>query len=214
MRSKINALRREERMDFKKHLETAWNLTLKFIAPLIIMTLVMILISVFSLGILWPVVTAGYIYSIMLVLKQDREPKIQDIFSQMHLFFPLLGFAILFIIISMVGIILFFLPGVIFILAVTFFCLYMIPLMVDKKMGLIDAIKKSCSMSLDGEIVDHIVFVVLFVGITSIGNSILIGMLFTLPFATIFLLSAYQEKISTFNSSSNEKTKIESGEAT
>ncbi len=47
-------------MNFKNHLETAWNQTLQFIAPLIFMTLVMFVVSSLTLGILAPVAMAGY----------------------------------------------------------------------------------------------------------------------------------------------------------
>lgn len=197
-------------MDFKKHLEAAWNLTLKYIAPLIFMTLVMFIVSFFTLGILFPVTLAGFTYSILMLVKEGREPKIQDIFSQMKLFLPLLGFTIVIIILSSIGFMLFFLPGIAFMLAVSFFCIYMIPLMVDQGMGLIDAIKRSYAMALEGEVVDHIVVVLIFIGVTAIGNSIFIGTLFTQPFAMIFLISIYQEKLKTSNS--EEKPKIESNE--
>ena len=75
-------------------------------------------------------------------------------------------------------------------------------------MGLVDAIKKSYAMSFEGEMVDHIVVVLLFIGITAVGNSIFIGTLFTQPFATLFLLSAYQENLKAFEST--EKKKIDS----
>ena len=38
-------------MDFRKHLETAWSLTLANLVPLIFMTLVMFAVSVLTLGI-------------------------------------------------------------------------------------------------------------------------------------------------------------------
>lgn len=195
-------------MDFKKHLEITWNLTLKYIAPLIFMTLVMFIVSIVTFGILWPVTTAGYIHSILRILKEEREPKIQDIFSHMHLFFPLLGFGIIIAIVVFIGILMFILPGVFIILVVTFCCIYMIPLMVDKNIGLINAIKKSYALSLHGEVVDQIVVVILFIGITAIGNSVFIGALLTQPFATIFMLSVYQEKLTAFESS--EQSKLES----
>jgi hypothetical protein len=50
----------EEVMDFKKHLLRAWELTLKFIVPLVLMTLVMLVVSFLTLGILAPVTMAGY----------------------------------------------------------------------------------------------------------------------------------------------------------
>ena len=183
-------------MDFKKHLETAWKLTLKFIAPLILMTLVMFIVSFLTLGVLAPVTMAGYMQSILLMVRDGREPKIQDIFSQMRLFLPLLGFGIVVVIAIMIGFMLLVLPGIIVALAVSFSCLYMLPLMTDKKLGLIEAIKESYALATRGNILDHIVVMILFMGISGIGGSVFIGWLFTQPLATVFLLSTYEEKIS------------------
>ena len=182
-------------MDFKKHLETAWQLTLKFIAPLILMTLVMFVVSCVTLGILAPVTMAGYMQAILRMVRDGREPRIQDLFSQMKLFFPLLGFGIAVFIVIIIGFVLLVLPGIIVALAISFSCLYMLPLMTDKEMGLIDAIKKSYAMARQGPIIDHIVVMLLFMGISGIGGSVFIGWLFTQPLATVFLLSAYEEKI-------------------
>jgi len=178
-------------MDFKYHLETAWKLTLQYIGPLIFMTLAMIGISFITLGILGPVVMAGYIHSILLLIREEREPKVQDIFSHMQLFFPLLLFGIIVFIITLIGIMLLFLPGVLFVLATSFCCIYMLPLMTDRKLGLIDAIKESFSMVTKKQIVDHVVVFILFVGISAIGSSVFIGSLFTQPLATLFLMSVY-----------------------
>jgi hypothetical protein len=71
----------------------------------------------------------------------------------------------------------------------------MIPLMIDKNLGLFDAIKKSYSMAMQGALVDHIVVVIIFIGINAVGSSVFIGSLFTQPLATIFLLSVYEKKI-------------------
>ena len=178
-------------MDFKYHLETAWKLTLQYIAPLIFITLAMIVISFITLGILGPVVMAGYIQSILLLIREGREPKVQDIFSHMRLFFPLLLFGIIVFIIALIGIMLLFLPGVLFVLAISFCCIYMLPLMTDRNLGLIDAIKESFSMVTKEQLVDHVVVFILFVGISAIGSSVFIGSLFTQPLATLFLMSVY-----------------------
>ena len=182
----------ETSMDFKYHLESAWKMTLQYIAPLIFMTLAMIAISIITLGILAPVTMAGYMHSILLLVRERREPKVQDIFSQMKLFLPLLCFGIVVFIITMIGMMLLFLPGVAFLLAVSFCCLYMLPLMTDRNMGLIDAVKQSYSMVTKESIVDQIVVFILFIGISAIGSSVFIGSLFTQPLATIFLLSVYE----------------------
>ncbi|MBW2606199.1 MAG: hypothetical protein JRD05_01050 [Deltaproteobacteria bacterium] len=182
-------------MNFKYHLETAWNMTLKFIAPLIFMTLVMFLLWFFTIGILMPVTMAGYMHSILLMLRDGREPKIQDLFSQMKLFLPLLGFFILVFIAMMIGFMLLVLPGIVISLVVSFCCLYMLPLMTDKELGLFDAIKESYTMITQGVFVDQIVVLILFLGISAAGSAVFIGSLFTQPLATIFLLSVYEEKI-------------------
>jgi hypothetical protein len=180
-------------MDFKYHLEVAWKLTLANIVPLLLMTLAMFVVSVITLGILAPVTMAGYVHSILLLVRENREPKVQDIFSQMRLFLPLLLFGIAVFVITMIGFLLLFLPGVIFALAISFCCLYMLPLMTDRDLGLMDAVKKSFAMVTGGKLVDHILIFILFVGITAVGSSIFIGTLFTQPLATLFLMSMYKE---------------------
>lgn len=182
-------------MDFKTHLIDAWEMTLEFIAPLIIITLIMFIVWFLSFGILVPVTFAGYIQSILLMIRQGREPKIQDLFSQLNLFLPLLGFGIMVCAATVIGLIFFVLPGLLIVLAAAFICLYMIPLMIDKNLGLFDAIKESYSMAMQGALVDHIVVVIIFIGINAVGSSVFIGSLFTQPLATIFLLSVYEKKI-------------------
>ncbi|MDX2440109.1 MAG: hypothetical protein QNK40_06110 [Desulfobacterales bacterium] len=182
-------------MNFKYHLETAWNMTLKFIAPLIFITLVMFLLWFFTIGILAPVTMAGYMHSILLMLRDGREPKIQDLFTQMKLFLPLLGFSILVFIATVIGFMLLVLPGIVISLVISFCCLYMLPLMTDKELGLFEAVKESYTMTTRGVFTDQIVVLILFLGISAVGSAVFIGSLFTQPLATIFLLSVYEEKI-------------------
>jgi hypothetical protein len=136
---------------------------------------------------------AGYTQSLLLLVRDGREPKVQDLFSQIRLFFPLLIFGVVVFIAVLIGLSLLFLPGVLLIVAITFFCIYMLPLMTDKNMGLIQAIKESYAMSRRMQLVDHVIVVVIFSAISMIGGSFFIGMLFTQPLATLFLLSTYEE---------------------
>ena len=161
-------------MDFKHYLETSWSLTLQYIVPLILLTLVLFGLIIFTLGILAPVAMAGYMQSILFMLRDGREPKLQDLFSQMNLFFPLLGFGLVVFIATTVGFILLLIPGVLVILGVSFTCIYMLPLMTDQKLGLIDAIKTSYAMSIKGSIADHFVMIIIFLGIVMIGNAVFI----------------------------------------
>ncbi|KPK24423.1 MAG: hypothetical protein AMK69_16165 [Nitrospira bacterium SG8_3] len=183
-------------MDFKKHIVRAWELTLQFIVSLVLMTLVMSAVAVVTLGILAPVMMAGYMQSILLMVREGREPRIQDLFSEMRLFFPLLGFGLVTFIAVVIGFMLLVIPGFLLIMAISFSCLYVLPLMTDKKLGLVEAIKESYSMAVRDNIPEHIVVAILFLAISGIGSSFLIGFLFTQPLATVFLLSVYDERTS------------------
>jgi hypothetical protein len=184
----------EGALDFKKHLETAWNTTLQHIVILILMTLVTLGVGFVTLGILLPAVMAGYTQATIQLVREGKEPTINDLFSQMRILLPLCGFAVMMIIAVVVGLLMFVLPALAVVLAVCFGCLYMVPLMTDKKMGLFDAVKSSWRMALDGRVEDHIVTVILFIGLMAIGGSIFFGTLLTMPFAMVFLASVYQEK--------------------
>jgi hypothetical protein len=182
-------------MDFKRHIETAWNLTLGNIVALIIMTLVMVAVSSLTLGIMAPVTMAGYTQSLLQLIRNKREPRVQDLFSHMNLFLPLLGFGLAVFVATAIGFMLLFLPGIIIVAAIMFSCIYVLPLMTDKQMGLVDAIKESYAMARRADLVDHVVVVVIFTAITMIGGTVFIGVLFTQPLATLFLLSTYEENI-------------------
>jgi hypothetical protein len=185
----------QERLNFKDQLETAWRLTLKYIAPLIILTLVMFLVCLLTLGVLSLVLTAGYFHAVLLMIREGREPQLKDLFSHMKLFFPLLGFGIVVFISALIGFSLFFLPGVFVILAVSYCCLFILPLMTDKNLGLFDAVKKSYAIMMRGNMTDMVAVYLIFAGLFAIGNSVFVGFLFTQPFASVFLLSVYEEKV-------------------
>jgi hypothetical protein len=181
-------------MDFKQHFERSWQVLTAFFAPILVNTLVLIVISVVSLGIMMPVVSAGYMQSLLLALREERKPDIKDLFAHMDLFFPLLGFTVLFVILVCIGMIMLILPGIAVLLAGTFFLVYMLPLMTDQNMGLIEAVKESARMALEKPVSEHIAVVAVTVILDSIGSSIAIGTLVTHPYACIFILSAYEEK--------------------
>ena len=49
-------------------------------------------------------------------------------------------------------------------------------------------------MAVKDQILDHVVVVVLYMGIMALGGSVFIGFLITCPLATVFLASVYNEK--------------------
>jgi membrane-anchored glycerophosphoryl diester phosphodiesterase (GDPDase) len=96
----------------------------------------------------------------------------------------------------MIGFALLVLPGLLISLVVAFGCLYVLPLMTDRGLGLVEAVKESFRMSTGKSTLDQVVVMVLYLGLSAVGGSVFIGWLFTQPFATIFLLSVYEEKVS------------------
>ena len=181
-------------MDFKKHFTRTWELTLEFIAPLILMTLVMSLACLVTFGILTPVLMAGYFQSVLLMLREKRKPKIQDLFSQMSLFFPLLGFGIVVLFAVFIGLMFLVLPGILVALAASYLCLYMLPLMTDRGLSLTEAVKESYRMTAKGKIGDQVVVFILFIGISALGGTVFIAWLFTQPLASVFLMSVYDDE--------------------
>lgn len=184
-------------MDFKAHLETAWNTTLQFIVPLILLTLVQMIVIIFSFGILAPVTTAGYMQSLLLALREGREPQIGDLFTEMRLFLPLFVFGLLAMIATFIGFAMLILPGFLVVGFLVFATIYMIPLMSDKNMGLLDALKESWSMATKAPISNQIILMVLYLVIMSLGSSVAVAVLFTQPLATFLVLSVYEERLQT-----------------
>lgn len=182
-------------MNFKQLIERSFNLTLENIVALILLTLLLIAVGALSMGLLAPVASAGYMHAMIRMVREGREPRMQDIFTHMNLFLPLLGFGILATVIILIGYALLVLPGIFLAVGITYTCLYMLPLMTDKRVPIIDAIKESCRMTTTGSLTDNIIVAVLFIGIVTIGGSTLIGTLLTQPFATVFLAVVYEEKI-------------------
>nr|WP_320192568.1 hypothetical protein [uncultured Desulfobacter sp.] len=183
------------RMDFKQIFELTWEQSKNNIVPLLILSLLFVVISTITFGILAPVAMAGFYHSIDRMVKEGRTPDAKDIFSQIGLILPLLGFSIATFIILFIGYSLFVLPGLIMSLALAFFSLYMIPLMVDKGFGVIAAFKESCAMSLRGALTDHLIVLLVFIGANLIGGSFYIGVIVTTPLTCVFLFNVYEHKL-------------------
>jgi hypothetical protein len=52
-------------------------------------------------------------------------------------------------------------------------------------------------MTTKGNMVDNLAVFIIFIGLLALGGTTFIGSLFTQPFATIFLISVYEEKTKT-----------------
>ncbi len=181
-------------MDFRIHFENAWKVFVAHLPAMLISTLVLIGVSLVTLGILAPVVTAGYMQSLLFALRDGRKPEVRDLFMYMRLFLPLLGFMLVAGIAVFLGLAMLVLPGIVLGLALGFFCMYMLPLMTDQGLNLVEAVKASIRMAMEPPISEHLAVVAVFLVLTSLGNSTGLGSLLTQPFATLFVLSVYEAK--------------------
>ncbi len=181
-------------MNYNAYFEKSWRLFTTHLVALLLSTVVLLVGSVLSLGIMMPVMTAGYMQSLLLAVREDRPPEIRDLFGQMRLFFPLLGLSILLTLVLLIGFTFLVLPGLIVAIAMAYFCMYVLPLMSDEEMGLIDAVQESCRMGLREPVGDHVLAVAVFLVLNSLGSSIVFGVLVTQPYSALFVLCVYEAR--------------------
>ena len=182
-------------MDFKDLIVRSWQNTLNHIGPLLLITFVQGVLIFVSFTILAPVTTAGYIDSLLQVIRDDRKPEVGDLFSQMRLFFPLLLFWFLILVVAIIGFFLLLLPGLAVLAFISFAAFYLLPLMVDQKLGLFDALKASWQAAMQEPVSEHIIVVIIYVAIMSLGSSLWFAFLITQPMATFIMVEAYQYRV-------------------
>ncbi len=182
-------------MDFKDLIVRSWQNTLNHIGPLLLITFVQLVLIIFTLGILAPVTTAGYLHALMLVVREDRKPEVADLFSQMRLFLPLFVLSIVAALVTFIGFSLLVLPGFAVLAFISFAAFYLLPYMVDQQLGLFDGLKSSWDTALQAPVSDHIIVVIIYVAIMSLGSSLWFAFLITQPMATFIMIEAYQARV-------------------
>lgn len=181
-------------MDLTHHLEKGWKNFLQFIGPVLLVTFVLYVVTLFSLGIFGPVASAGYYQALLRAQREGRTPEVKDLFSHMSLFLPLLLFGFVSFCLIMLGFVFLLLPGIAIALFLLFACMYLLPLMTDKNMGLLDGLKESWRMAVTDPVGDHIIITIVFVALLSVGGSVPFLILLAQPLATFILLSFYEER--------------------
>lgn len=181
-------------MDFKIHFENSWRVFTAYLPAMLISTIAMLAGSILSFGILAPVLSAGYMQSLLFALRESRKPELKDLILEMRLFLPLLGFSILIFLAVFIGLAMLVLPGLVVMLIICFFCMYMLPLMTDQDYALFDALRESYRMSVQKPVSEHLAVVVVYLVLTSVGTSTGLLSIVTTPFATLFVLSVYEAK--------------------
>ena len=169
----------KQTLDIGLVFKQGWRLFVKDIGPLIIGALVVCVLSVVTLGILLGPLTAGLYGMIVKRVRDGQQPEVGDVFGQMSRFWSF--FAAALVLGILIG--LAFLTIIGGILLATIW-LYVFPLMVDRGMGLGEAMSTSYRMVKEAGFWEHLALIIVFAVITSLANGLLAIL------ATPFLVAA------------------------
>jgi uncharacterized membrane protein YvlD (DUF360 family) len=172
------------RLDVGLAFKNGWNAFTADIVPLLVGSLLAGILSVITLGILAGPLTAGVYSMVVGRIRDGRRAEIGDIFSCMDRFWSFLWAAIvLFVLIALASLTI--VGGV---LLATIW-LYVIPFMVDRRMGLTDAMAASYHQVVDNGFWEHLALVVVFFAIGVVANGWIA--IVTTPFTIAVIAAAY-----------------------
>jgi uncharacterized membrane protein YvlD (DUF360 family) len=172
------------RLDVGLTFKGGWNAFTADIVPLLVGGIIAGILSVITLGILAGPLFAGLYSMVIGRIRDGRPARIGDVFSCMDRFWAFLWAAIVLVVLialaslTIVG-------GVL--LATVW--LYVFPFMVDRRMGLTDAMTASYHQVVDNGFWEHLALVVIFVAISAVADGWL-GIIAT-PFTIAVLAAAY-----------------------
>jgi hypothetical protein len=143
-------------MNFQAYIEDTYRIVKEEPIILILGGLIVQLLTVFSLGILAGPFMGGYTFLVILYLRDKKKPSFNDIFSGLQQFTHLFPYFLVLLLIF-IGFMLLILPGLLF----ATWWIYVLPLMVDRKMSFSNAMRLSMNKVNEKGFLMHLVFVLL-----------------------------------------------------
>lgn len=202
-------------MDIGKAFTDAWNIYLKNFWTIFLANLVAVLLSIITLGILFPPLSIG-LQSLFLKAKRGEPFVLHDIFGPMARFWPLTGATAYYFLVILMAILLPCLgvlalliwPGwmtglAAFLAIVLFFLsfgwmtwyLFMFLLIYDKKMRVSEAMAASKALVRKNNVWLHLLLLLLSGIVSQLGSNVFyIGVLFTAPLGAGALACAYDNE--------------------
>lgn len=171
-------------LDVGLTMKQAWRLFVKDIGPLLIAGLITVALSVLTIGILAGPLTAGLYGMVMTRVREGRQPEVGEVFNQFDRFWAFLGATLVLVI--LIGLAFFTIVGG-FLLATIW--LYVFPLMVERGMGLGEAMKTSKDMVVENGFWEHLALVLILAIIGSVANGALA--IIATPFTVVAVVAAY-----------------------
>jgi hypothetical protein len=175
-------------MDIGKVFERGWKLFVKDVAPYVIGALILAALSVVTIGILYGPLSAGLYVMAVRRVRQNRTAEIGDVFWGLSHFWRFFGAALLLLILIGIGFVFLIVPG----LLLATIWIYVFPVMVDRDMGVFDAMAESRRLVRENGFGQHFVMVLLLIAL-SIAGSIAggLGHLLTLPLTFTIVTAMY-----------------------
>jgi len=171
-------------IDIGLALKQAGRLFLKDIGPLIIGAIIAGLLSIVTLGILAGPLVAGLYGMVIGRVRDGRQPRVGDVFDGFDRFWAYFFAAL--VLVLLIGLASITIVGG-FLLATIW--LYVFPLMVDKRMGIGEALKASKDLVVAGGFWEHLALVVIGFVISSVANGALA--IIAMPFLIVVVAAAY-----------------------
>jgi uncharacterized membrane protein YvlD (DUF360 family) len=172
------------RLDVGLAIKGGWNAFTADIVPLLVGGLIAGLLSIVTLGILAGPLFAG-LYSMVIGRVRDGRPaRIGDVFSCMDRFWGFLWAAI--VLVVLIGLASLTIVGGVLLATIW---LYVFPFMVDRRMGLAEAMTASYHQVVDNGFWEHLALVVIFIAIGAVANGWLA--ILTTPFTIAVTAAAY-----------------------
>jgi hypothetical protein len=171
-------------LDFGYVFKKAGTVFVDDIVPLVLATLIAAVLSIVTLGVLIGPMYAGLCSMVITRVRDGKSPEVGDVFSCMDRFWSFLGASI--VLLLAIGLASITVIGGVLLAAIW---LYVFPLMVDRRMGLFEAMSASKDVVVRGGFWQHLVLVILLFAIAAIGHGPLA--LVTIPLSVAVVLVAY-----------------------
>ena len=171
-------------LDIGLALKQAARLFVKDLAPLLIAALIVGALSVLTLGVLAGPLFAGLYGMVIGRVRDGKEPDVGDVFSGFDRFWSFAGAAL--VLVVLVGLASITVVGG-FLLATIW--LYVFPLMVDRGIGLGEAMKQSKDLVVRAGFWEHLALVLVLFVIVSVANGALA--ILAAPFVVVAVSAAY-----------------------
>jgi hypothetical protein len=171
-------------LDIGLAFKRAWGLFVKDIAPLLIGAIIAGVLSILTVGILAGPLLAGLYGMVIGRVRDGRPAHVGDVFAGFDRFWSYFGAAL--VLVVLIGLASLTIVGG-FLLATIW--IYVFPLMVDRRMGISEAMSTSKDMVMKSGFWEHLALVIVGFVIAAVANGALA--IITTPFLIVVVAAAY-----------------------